>query len=547
MHLREAANQVPLFPMRKSRACATFRAMVKNIVIGALAFALLVSLIFHFTRPDPKPVAPVVVTVPIPEPDPIVVPEPQPESEPEPQPDPRFLAFEAAFASVADDPGITGAAIGFCVLDSGGEVIYEHNGDIAHIPASALKTLTTATALEVLGPDFRFETRLGVSEPDEKGISKGDLIITGGGDPMLSIADYQSWIEGLIKAGLVSVPGRVIGDGRHFKGSIYGDFWNWGDIGNGYGSPVSGLNLEHNRFTATLMAAAAEGKPAELGAILPEVPGVEWNNESLTGPAGSGDGIVIHGGERTGIMHLRGTVPLGEEMYVKGAVPDPERFAAHHLRESLLAAEIVVSGAAIGAGELILKKEAVPAIGKELLVHRSPPLLEIVTSIHDTSDNHETECLFQTLGLQTGMTPVEAVRSHWEARGLDLSGWRMVDGSGLARADFITPRTLARLQYLASTGPHGPAYAGSLLTAFDGSLRFKAGAMSAVRSITGLLETESGEVLSFAFIVNHYGDVSSVQRLQGEVLGAMSVWGTEPEAAPLDEAAEAEREASPAE
>ena len=545
MFRKEVANEGPLFPMRESRACATFRAMVKNIVIGALAFALLVSLIFHFTRPDPKPVAPVVVTVPIPEPDPVVAPEPEPE--PEPEPDPRFFAFEAAFASVADDPGLAGAAIGFSVIDSAGGTIYEHNGEIAHIPASALKTLTTATALEVLGPEFRFETRLGVSEPDEKGISEGDLILIGGGDPMLSIADYQSWIEGLIKAGLVSVPGRVIGDGRHFQGSIFADFWNWGDIGNGYGSPVSGLNLEHNRFTATLMAAAAEGEAAALGAIVPEVPGVEWNNESLTGPAGSGDGIVIHGGERTGIMHLRGTVPLGEEMYVKGAVPDPEKFAAHHLREALLAAEIVVGGAATGAGELVLKKEAVPAIGKELLVHRSPSLLEIVTSIHDTSDNHETECLFQTLALQTGMPPAEAVRSHWEGRGLDLSASRMVDGSGLARAGFITPQALARLQYLASTGPHGAAYVGSLLTAFDGALRFKAGAMSAVRSITGLLEAESGEVLSFAFIVNHYSEVSSVQRLQGELLGAMSTWGTDPAAAAADEAAEGENGANPVE
>ncbi len=543
MFRKEVANEGPLFPMRESRACATFRAMVKNIVIGALAFALLVSLIFHFTRPDPKPVAPVVVTVPIPEPDPVVAPEP----EPEPEPDPRFFAFEAAFASVADDPGLAGAAIGFSVIDSAGGTIYEHNGEIAHIPASALKTLTTATALEVLGPEFRFETRLGVSEPDEKGISEGDLILIGGGDPMLSIADYQSWIEGLIKAGLVSVPGRVIGDGRHFQGSIFADFWNWGDIGNGYGSPVSGLNLEHNRFTATLMAAAAEGEAAALGAIVPEVPGVEWNNESLTGPAGSGDGIVIHGGERTGIMHLRGTVPLGEELYVKGAVPDPEKFAAHHLREALLAAEIVVGGAATGAGELVLKKEAVPAIGKELLVHRSPSLLEIVTSIHDTSDNHETECLFQTLALQTGMPPAEAVRSHWEGRGLDLSASRMVDGSGLARAGFITPQALARLQYLASTGPHGAAYVGSLLTAFDGALRFKAGAMSAVRSITGLLEAESGEVLSFAFIVNHYSEVSSVQRLQGELLGAMSTWGTDPAAAAADEAAEGENGANPVE
>jgi len=106
-----------------------------------------------------------VVTVPTPEPEPVVLPEPQPEPEPEPQPDPRFLAFAAAFASVADDPGLTGAAIGFSVIDSAGETIYEHNGEIAHIPASALKTLTTATALEVLGPEFRFETRLGVSAP----------------------------------------------------------------------------------------------------------------------------------------------------------------------------------------------------------------------------------------------------------------------------------------------------------------------------------------------------------------------------------------------
>lgn len=512
--------------MRESRACATFAAMVKNSVIAALALTLLVSLAFHLTGSDPKsaPVVEVpapVAPAPLPEPEAVVVPAP----EPEPQPDPRFLAFETAFDSVKDDPGLTGAAIGFCVLDSSGEVIYERQGDIAQIPASSLKTLTTATALEVLGPEFRFQTRLGVSEPNEKGISKGDLIIVGGGDPMLSISNYQSWIEGLIKAGLAAVPGRVIGDGRLFPGSTFGDFWNWGDIGNGYGSPVSGLNLEHNRFTATIAPAEVEGEPATLGAILPEVPGVEWKNESLTGPADSGDGIVIHGGERAVVMHLRGTAPLGEEMNVKGAVPDPEKFAAHHLRKALLAAGITVGGAAVGAGELVMKNEPVPVIGKELLVHQSPPLLEIVRSIHESSDNHETECLFQTLALQTGMPAAEAVRTHWEARGLDLSGWRMVDGSGLARADYITPRALARLQYLASTGPQGPAYVGSLLTAFDGTLRFKAGAMSAVRSITGLLETESGDVLSFAFIVNHYGAASSVQRLQGELLGAMAAWG----------------------
>src|SRR5690606_15037553 len=99
------------------------------------------------------------------------------------------------------------------------------------------KTLTTATALEVLGPDFRFKTRLGVSAANEAEGLKGDLVIVGGGDPMLSITDLETWAKGLAEAGVKSIPGRVIGDGRFFPGSPFADFWNWGDIGNGYGSP----------------------------------------------------------------------------------------------------------------------------------------------------------------------------------------------------------------------------------------------------------------------------------------------------------------------
>jgi D-alanyl-D-alanine carboxypeptidase/D-alanyl-D-alanine-endopeptidase (penicillin-binding protein 4) len=269
---------------------------------------------------------------------------------------------------------------------------------------------------------------------------------------------------------------------------------------------------------------------------------VDGRNETLTAAADSGDGVVIHGGERTQVLHFRGTVPHGQARFqVQGAVPDPETFTAYHFREALIAAGIQVIGAAAP-----MEKQQ-PATAYELLKHHSPPLMEIITSIHATSDNHETECLFQTIALQTGMTPAESVRSHWEGRGLDLSGWRMVDGSGLARADFITPRALARLQYLASTGPQGSAYAGSLLTAFDGALRFKAGAMSAVRSITGLLETESGEILSFAFMVNHYSEAASVQRLQGELLGAMSAWGTELSVETPEEAEEVKTDECPAE
>ncbi len=500
--------------------------MLKNIVISVLALCLTISLALHLVkqRGGDVPTPPVESSSPEKGGNPVT--DLLPKDPPKPERDPKLVAFDDVFKGGSNVEGLKGAAIGFCLIGPAGETLYEYNADTAQIPASSLKTLTTATALEVLGPDFRFKTRLGVSAANEAegaGV-KGDLILVGGGDPMLSMTDLETWAKGLAEAGVKSIPGRVIGDGRFFPGSPFADFWNWGDIGNGYGSPVSGLNLEHNRFKAVLIPGEKENEAAILAQIVPEVPGVSWMNESLTGPEGSGDGIVIHGGERAAVMHLRGTVPPGEEMVVTGAAPDPERFAAHHLRLALVAAGIEVTGEAFGAGDLWLEGEIVPEISSELLVHQSPPLLDIVTSIHATSDNHETECLYRMLGVQTGLPPDEAIRQHWKERGLDLTGLRMVDGSGLARADHITPKGLALLQHFAAGGPEGEAYVGSLLATPDEVLRFKAGAMSAVRSYTGFVKIASGERLSYALIVNHYSESAAVQELQQNVFSLMAAW-----------------------
>jgi D-alanyl-D-alanine carboxypeptidase/D-alanyl-D-alanine-endopeptidase (penicillin-binding protein 4) len=505
--------------------------MVKTLVISVLSLALAVSLVLNgllLFRKGPRAAPPASAAATAAD-DPAI---PGPgeeladpsEAEPEPAQIPVVAALAAVFAEAAGKASLDGAAIGFCAVAPDGETLYERSGKVALIPASALKTVTTATALELLGPTFTFETRLGTSTPEPGSVA--DLVLLGGGDPTLAPTDLASWAKGLAEAGVQSIPGRIVGDGRHFDGSPFADFWNWGDIGNGYGSPVSGLNLGHNRFTAVFSPGENEGDPALLLGTFPEVPGVSWWNETRTAATGSGDGVVIHGGERAAVMHLRGTVPLGGELQVVGAIPDPERFAAHHLREALLAAGIQVAGEAVGAGELFLRGEAVPEIGSEILLHRSAPLLEIVTSIHATSDNHETECLYRTLGLRTRLAPDDAIREHWRKRGLELAGLRMVDGSGLARADHITPESLARLQHFAAGGPAGEAYLESLLVLDDGSIRFKAGAMSSIRSYTGLVEGPGGR-LAFALIANHYPDGGAIRELQGAVFEALRLWSSE--------------------
>ncbi len=419
----------------------------------------------------------------------------------------RFTRVAAVLIEGRENSALAGAAIGFCLIDGKGVVVMDEKAKTAFIPASSLKTVTTATALEVLGADFRFITELKATVAMKNGVIDGDVVIVGGGDPMLSEADLQRWAEELRKRGLRRITGRVRGDGGFFRGSIYGDFWNWGDIGNGYGSGVSGLNLGHNRFTAQFDAGKAVGEPARFIGAFPELPGVAWRNEVLTGETGSGDGVVIHGGERATVMHLRGTVPLGAKSFkVTGAVPDPVAFAASRFQNLL---KVECDGEDLGrapAGHLLLK-------------HESPPLLEIITSIHASSDNHETECVFRMLGVKAGKAPAEVIREHWKARGLEFSGLRMEDGCGLARADFIRPLDLARLQFFAGSGPQGAIYKASLLS--EGGLKWKGGAMSGVRTYTGFVTGKSGEEFCFAFMVNHFTDASAVAELRQQITEAM--------------------------
>lgn len=432
------------------------------------------------------------------------------------------LAFPSLLRAAADEPSLASAAIGLCVLDSVGRVVFEHNARTAFIPASTLKTITTGTALEILGPEFRFQTQVKSSSPIAEGILNGDLVVRGGADPMLSLEDLTRWAAELKQKGLKRITGSVIGDGKFLSGSRFDDFWNWGDIGNGYGSPVSGLNLEHNRFTATLRPGAAPGAPTLFQHATPEVPAVEWTNEAITGPPGSGDQVVIHGGELTRRIFFRGTVPSDSPVFsVIGAVPDPELFAAHHFRQALVSAGIEVLGEPTTVDLLRLQTRNIPDTPVMLFEHLSIPLLDIVTSIHAKSDNHECECLYRFLGVHLQKEPDAVIRDHWRKMEISFEGLRMEDGCGLARADSIRPLDLAMVQFRLATGPQGTAFESSLLSHFNGRLHAKGGAMSGIHSYTGSATSADGKKYYFAFMVNHHADSKAAYRLRDRIVSIL--------------------------
>ena len=402
---------------------------------------------------------------------------------------------EKAFQKWAADPSLSGALLAFCILDEKGEVVYKSPlAETALCPASALKTVTAAAALELLGPEYHFETTLSGTVPfGNEGILEGNLVLTGSGDPTLSAQDLEAMAGDVVKAGLKQLSGMVLVDASVFPIRPANDHWNWGDIGNAYGAGAYGINVDHNRMAIRFRPGAKEGDPAPVAGTEPPVGGIQWVNHVATGPAGSGDKVVIYSEPYGRTITLHGTVPAGEaEFAVSAAIPDPPALAAELLKAALVRAGVKVL-------EQGVNSQGTPV---PLAVHRSAALPEVIEHLHRVSDNLEAQCLYLTMGRVRQGDPAAVLKEHWESRGVKFSGLRLIDGSGLARATMIRPADLAKVNHLARRGAQGDVFRQTLKSYAGGAVRSKLGAMSGVKTEVGFLTLPDGREHTFALMAN---------------------------------------------
>lgn len=404
------------------------------------------------------------------------------------------------------DPKLDGVALSLVVLDEDGGIWFA--SPLAHtamIPASALKVLTTGAALSVLGPDFRFVTKF-ASASAAGPVLDGDLVIVGGGDPTLSADRLKAMVDELVVSGVRRIDGQVRVDVTVFPEHPVSDHWNWGDVGNAYGAGAYGLNVDHNRFVVKIRPGAAVGDIAEISATALDFSDMEWINHVTTGPSDSGDGVVVYSEPYGRRVTLRGTVPVGvADFSVRAAIPNPPETAAVIVMQALLARGVEISGRVRSS-----------VVATEVLVESaSAPLMEIVRSIHRTSDNLEAQCVF--LALARGGNPAAVVRDHWRGEGVDFSALRMLDGSGLARANTIRAVDLARVMHAALEAPYGGAFFESLPVYQEGLVRSKPGWMSGVMTSVGTITKADGRRMTYAFMVNSVSDTRAVHDLRVEL------------------------------
>ncbi|MDB4499264.1 D-alanyl-D-alanine carboxypeptidase, partial [Akkermansiaceae bacterium] len=122
------------------------------------------------------------------------------------------LKGDVALEAFLKSPSLRTASVGLCIVPlEGDEGMMEHHADLALIPASTLKAVTTATALQILGTEHRFVTRL-LRDGD-------DVVVKGGGDPTLSMsspeAEFPGWLAALKEAGMTEIKGDLVMDSSH--------------------------------------------------------------------------------------------------------------------------------------------------------------------------------------------------------------------------------------------------------------------------------------------------------------------------------------------
>jgi D-alanyl-D-alanine carboxypeptidase/D-alanyl-D-alanine-endopeptidase (penicillin-binding protein 4) len=448
---------------------------------------------------------------------------------------PQLIEGQAkALEMLLADSSMQHSSVSICILNtSNGETVFDYNANKSYIPASVMKLLTSAAALELLGPEYRFRTKIGYTGTLNKitGRLTGDIIITGGGDPALGSEYFKvqyhdflkNWIVEIRNLGIKKVEGRIITDDSRYDYQPVPAKWLWEDSGNYYGAGAYGLSVFDNTFEIHFRTSFDGSTPLITG-IVPEICRYELSNQ-LTASGNSNKGYVF-AAPYNYYGWLAGYIPSNREDFVlKASINDPPLLLAKIIDSMLDSAGIKVTGNPSTARlETNLKDNDLEIIAEVV----SPPLKDIIIVLNHESVNLFAEHLVKELGkifAKNGCTAagIEILYKFLDESGIDSGGMFFEDGSGMSPLDAITSRGLAELLlFMRTKGKYFNEFYTSFPDAgkegtlknyfkdpvFDSTFKAKSGSMTRVRSYAGYLKTMSGNDMAFSILINNYSGPS---------------------------------------
>lgn len=425
--------------------------------------------------------------------------------------------LSVAFNRLQADSQCKYASVSLTVLDAKtGEQVFIANPNIGLAPGSTLKTVTTITAFNMLGKDFKYQTPFGYSGTITDGTLNGDIIIKGNGDPTLGSWRWETTttnyilkqlVAALKQAGIKKINGRIIGDDTLYGSQSIPDGWIWQDLGTYYGAGATALCWHENQFDINLKTGPI-GSAIKVAGTNPITPYLNFKSELTTGAAGTGDNAYPYlPAGLTNIMYLRGTYAIDQtKKLISAAYPDPAFDAAFRLLDTLRRLGITVTGTPESTLSLTAKGLQTPAMTTTLTTLISPSLSQIVYWTNRKSLNLYAEELLKAIALKGGKEVTTAngitvLQNFWKVRGIDANAMDMIDGCGLSPEDRITTLTVATIMQSAKKESWFADFYDSLPIYND--MHMKSGSIHNVQAYTGY-QTHQGRELCFSIMINNY-------------------------------------------
>jgi serine-type D-Ala-D-Ala carboxypeptidase/endopeptidase (penicillin-binding protein 4) len=430
-------------------------------------------------------------------------------------------------AAVLSDPDLARGFWGIEVVSlspgkTTDETLYAQNADKLFTPASNTKLFTTAAALALIGPDYKFRTTVETTGTlDRYGRLNGDLVLVGHGDPNLSgrelpydlktqrdddpIQALEALADGLVQKGVKFIDGDIVADDSYFAFERYAEGWSQDDLVWADGAPVSALTVNDNVVFVSILPADRPGEKAFVS-VKPFADYYRLDNRIITTPAGTGRKFFVNREPGSMVLTLWGNMPLNDAGANEAlAIEDPAEFAAGLFRQLLEKRGIVIYGhqrtrhTELATLSTFSVDAVVPSRGGRvddkvndkddggqrplktdqpivLASYESKPLLQDLRVINKVSQNLHAEILLRLLGRERGNAGtieggLEVLRGFLTQAGIASDQYVFYDGSGLSRQNLVTPHAIVQLLRYCSTQPWGAAYKSTFpVSGVDGSL-----------------------------------------------------------------------------
>ncbi len=413
----------------------------------------------------------------------------------------------------------------------GGKDIVAKNKNVLLVPASVLKLFTTASALEILGSDKTFETKVYLDGKIKGKTFEGDIYLLGAGDPSFGSKDFEGkpdykelfpfWAKALKKKGINQIKGNIYADNYLFSGMQLPWRASFKNIGNYFAPKADALSIANNKYKIVFPPAKAGDTNIIPLFTEPKIKNLEFRSEVYVSSEIKREDVYATFEPVSNIINLNGVLPESEkETEINAALPNPAQFAVESFLKSLQNSGLKVLGKAeVKKGENYDKKELI-------FTHLSPTVKELVKHTNKKSDNLYAGVLLRDISAYSGGdgSAKDGLKKMKDALiniGVPEEDFDIYDASGLSYSSNVSCQATVTLLEKILTKPYAKDFKDSLVVAgnpaekgffgvrvakkdFANKTLLKTGLLDKARTIAGYTKDKNGKDIVFCFFINNF-------------------------------------------